>query len=92
MAFVSALRSFKVADTAVQATAISILSILSSVTFANAPLSTIKSLPPYGKPSVSNTLGMCSLSFDSKEFCESLLLKFRLVMFHHLWTMDAHLT
>ena len=49
MAYISALTSFKVADTALQATAIPILSISSSVTFANAPLLIVKSLPPIWK-------------------------------------------
>ena len=56
------------------------------------PLLTVKLLPPYGKTSVSKKLGMCSLSFTNKAFCESLLLKFYFVMFYPLSTTDLHVT
>ena len=72
MVYISALISFKAADTVSQTTTIHMISF----TFPKAPSLTVKSLPPYGKMSVLKKLGMYPLSFTNKEFCESLLLKF----------------
>ena len=44
------------------------------------------------KTSVSKNFGMCPLSFDNNTFCESLLLKFCLVMFHSSWATDVDIT
>ena len=48
MTYISALTSFKVGNTVLPAATNSIWSILSDVTFRNAPLLTVKSLFPYG--------------------------------------------